>query len=285
MAVTPLQVHDPYAILVYKNDVVVKRIGGYGNPEPPLRGECHEWSDQSRRNLAFVASNTAVKFTWMVTLTYPKYFPTDGKICKRHLERFLQWIRDRAKSRDMPKPEHLWFFEFQKRGAPHFHILFDGELDKMITTDNLSEKWFRIVMSLDWNHLKAGTRLERLRSSDGGKRYAVKYAMKMNQKVVPEGFRNAGRFWGNSKGVNPEPIGWAEVSGKADLLNLVEDWEYSRALHGKNLSTLYGASDAVVKAIKAELQDPIVNPDDTAAICVTPTAGSVTHGAGHSEGD
>ena len=251
MTVTKLTIHEAYAVEIYKQDVVVRRVGR-GNPNPAPRGSCKEWSDKSRKNLAFVASNTDVEFMYMITLTYPSEFPTDGHTCKRHLKGFLNWMRDRSKACNQPKPEYLWFFEFQKRGAPHFHVILDCDVEQITTKSKVSKKWYKIVGSGDERHLQAGTRVEVLRSSDGGKRYAVKYAMKMQQKSVPEGFRNSGRFWGNSKGVAPKPLGWAQVDGDEDLAQLIKGWEYEGALKNIPLSTLYNASETVINSLRKE---------------------------------
>jgi hypothetical protein len=83
--------------------------------------------------------------------------------------------------------------EFQKRGAPHFHLL---------TTDFYSfrrcqQLWYAIVNSGDLKHLKAGVRVEKLKCGKKGMiAYAKKYAVKQVQKEVPEFYENVGRFYG-----------------------------------------------------------------------------------------
>lgn len=47
---------------------------------------------------------------------------------------------------------------------------------------------------------------QRIRKKDGAKRYALKYALKPYQKVVPDYFQDVGRFWGCSYDVIPKPI-------------------------------------------------------------------------------
>ena len=60
--------------------------------------------------------------------------------------------------------------------------------------EELSKEWYRIVGSGDPKHLRAGTRVERIKRSAIS--YVAKYAQKNEQKQVPEGFQNVGRFWG-----------------------------------------------------------------------------------------
>ena len=93
----------------------------------------------------------------------------------------------------------MWF---QKRGAPHFHILVDVSLES--EKEDVSAAWHGQIETEDKKHLATETRVEKLRTSDGGARYAVSYAKKPYQKDVPMAYQNVGRFWGHSRGVKPE---------------------------------------------------------------------------------
>lgn len=191
---------------LYAKDAVVIRHGHAPSVDDHTRGDITVFSDKARARLAFVANNTTVVFRTMITLTYPKEYPRDGSKVKQDLRRFLAAWRRYTRGAD-----HLWFLEFQARGAPHVHILTDypcpagREARKNLRTWVI-HKWYDICGRLDPKHLLAGTRTERLRSLEGGARYAVKYATKMRQKAVPEDYRNVGRFWGHTRAVKPEPI-------------------------------------------------------------------------------
>ena len=199
-------------------------------------------SRKSRKRLAFVANNTQVVFKTMVTLTYPKEFPTDGKQVKQHLNTFLVWCRRR-----FDRPSYIWFLEFQKRGAPHIHLLFDYPLPdnkagRCLLFGEVSQKWYEIVGSKDPFHLAAGTRCERIRKPDGAARYCLKYAYKTEQKWVPRDFQNIGRFWGCSRDVTPKeprtiPMDEGSVRG------VLEDWEYCPDENTLVYQTLYGCAD------------------------------------------
>jgi len=83
--------------------------------------------------------------------------------------------------------------EFQERGAPHFHIFGTWFPDK----DVVATIWYNIVNSDDKRHLAAGTRVEFFKHGRAGmSSYASKYALKQEQKTVPENYQNCGRFWG-----------------------------------------------------------------------------------------
>jgi hypothetical protein len=129
--------------------------------------------------------------------------------------------------------------EFTKRGRPHIHI---------ITTKDPTE-FDRIWLAQIWSKISCKDAFERTlidkenglyftasdgemlriaeetqkvynvhrhpktwqkaKKEDGMSRYALKYATKTYQKKIPANFRNAGRFWGVSKGVYAKPV--AEV--------------------------------------------------------------------------
>jgi len=215
-------------IEIYRSDVVVKREGYAPAVKDRTRAPIREFSKKSRQRLAFTAANTDVVFRSMITLTYPRDFPSDGRLVKRHLNRFLQWFK-----RDSGGVSLLWFLEFQRRGAPHVHILSDrmvprGVEDRRGLRFRVSASWYRIVDSGDIRHHAAGTRTERLRSLEGGRRYAVKYAMKMKQKVVPEAYQNVGRFWGCTRDVPPKPLDVIRCT-EDDIRGILENYsEYYR---------------------------------------------------------
>jgi len=212
-------------IEIYKQDVVVHRKGTPARRDPPPRGEITMFSKKSRQRLAFVASNTDVTFRTMVTLTYPKEYPTDGQTVKRQLDSFLKWLR-----RETRGMSYLWFLEFQKRGAPHYHILYDTPLpaarkDQKALRFRVSCAWYRIVKSGDPKHLAAGCRTERIRNPQGARNYCVKYAFKMTQKCVPPDYRNIGRLWGASRDVMPVCRSTVQCT-EDDIRSILESWAY-----------------------------------------------------------
>ena len=159
--------------------------------------------DSSRRMRRYLRC-CVPDYRYMLTLTYPGFFSSDGSACKQHLRQMLQELK-REQERfntykltgadSTRKYSSFWFLEFQERGAPHFHILTTHEFNKQW----LSRRWFDIVGSDDLRHLAAGTNFEKLRQGRAGIcSYATKYANKQSQKVVPDGYENVGRFWGVS---------------------------------------------------------------------------------------
>ena len=185
------------------------------------RGRVREFSARSRRRLAEVAHDLGELHApdWMVTLTMPAEWQSvcpDGRAFKRHVlawrRRLERWLRRRG----LDGWSALWFLEFQERGAPHLHVILWGpglsDLGARAFAEWVSSSWASVVAHSDpgerEKHLRAGTRVERMRERHFG--YAVKYAAKMQQKRVPEGFRDVGRFWGLWRAAAPKPVTWTE---------------------------------------------------------------------------
>lgn len=220
---------------VLKNDVLTVREARYpdelaGRLEGAVRGKIEYLSHASRKRLALVAGNSPVVFRSFVTVSYPREFPCDGKLVKKHLHALLAALR-----RKCGALEYLWFLEFQRRGAPHLHLFLDHALPEPLAEMNraagrvrkvcrvnwqsqnwLSDRWFRIVNSGDPRHLRAGAAWEVIEKPDGAARYVAKESYKTFQKVVPPAFQNVGRFWGCSGNVSPDE-GYIVRASKAEI--------------------------------------------------------------------
>jgi hypothetical protein len=102
--------------------------------------------------------------------------------------------------------------EFQSRGAPHFHCFLTAEIPK----EEISQAWYRIVGSGDDRHLRAGTRIEALREVYAAGAYAAKYLKKQEQKDVPEGYIEVGRFWGLFGGLSVHELASVDSEERLD---------------------------------------------------------------------
>jgi hypothetical protein len=181
-------------------------------------------TDKSRKLAAFTIIATSVEFYSIITLTYGREVPTDGKTVKLHLSRFIKWL-NRYGIQD-----YFWVIEFQVRGAPHYHIMTDVRNPTPSDRHNLATAWLRasgydtsgiVVVPLDRpgvKHIPVGSELhvdlmnrlkvtrhpkswETIHEPDGARRYMLKYALKPHQKIVPDQYQNVGRFWGCSASV------------------------------------------------------------------------------------
>lgn len=126
-----------------------------------------------------------------LTLTYPSTWPDTPSHWKKHLDRFAKRVLRR-----FPGAALVWKLEAQRRGAPHFHLMLYGVYEVPDGFKGwLSLAWYEVVGSQDERHLRAGTRVEYLRSYRGAISYAAKY-MDKTVEDLPEEWGRPGRFWG-----------------------------------------------------------------------------------------
>jgi len=194
---------------------------GVQTNEKTVRSNICGWNGSMARRLGAYISNFREDFSGFVTLTYPDVYPNDGKVVKAHWRAFVERLRRKGWFEDYSL---VWFLEFQERGAPHFHFLCTGWIEKKW----VAEAWAEIT---DGN-VQSCSRVEALRNPEAAGCYAMKYAMKSEQKVVPEGFKNVGRFWGCSgkkihKGLPRQPSVAAAIPGRScgDVLNKIKEIE------------------------------------------------------------
>lgn len=180
------------------------------------RGKITEFSRASVNRMKLLLRNIDPSLiNSILTLTYPSDYPTDGKETKRHLDLMKRWLKRHGVARG------FWFYEFQGRGAPHFHAFISSFPKGGV--EAVSRAWYQIVNSGDPKHLAwhngllSGRKcLEPMRNPLAASVYATKYASKMNQKKVPEGFENVGRFWGQWGGFRPVWT-WIRAGGEYAL--------------------------------------------------------------------
>ena len=168
------------------------------------RNHITKLTHKSLSRLARTVTETEQPLSSILTLSYGPTFPSDGKQVKRQLNTFLSWLRSKGLT------DYVWFLEFQRRGAPHFHVLCGWDYDRTLH-DQIATRWATILardMNLSDQEKKAIVRqhkrartYEAIREKDGAARYAIKYACKLEQKLVPILFSNVGRFWGASRSI------------------------------------------------------------------------------------
>jgi len=198
-----------YVSRIYKSEVGGLRIERKSRVKSSVVNngnvKIHEFSDRSRQNLAWICSQAQPPMVSMITLTY-QICPRTGIVAKNNLKIFLNAVR-----RNLPGAKYIWFMEFQKRGAIHFHVLLSVPVDKKIWK-RLARTWSDLAIArggssrhIRWfNSAKRGKFWENERKPGGLARYGLKYALKMEQKLCPLHFVDCGRFWGASRGLVKE---------------------------------------------------------------------------------
>lgn len=164
------------------------------------RGKIDSFSDKSRRNLKFVASNCFPLLVSQFCLSYGSdNIPADGIQTHLHLKRFLDVVR-----RKYPGSTYLWVLEFQRRGVPHFHVFFSFPPSPQ-KHQFLADTWVRVTGG-SVAQQKVHEHQNNFTKWDMGKGgYVCKYIEKEEQKHVPPEFMNVGRFWGCSRNMVPSP--------------------------------------------------------------------------------
>jgi hypothetical protein len=163
-----------------------------------IRAKVRGFSRASRRNLlrrlasinrrAFRAFRGRIIF---VTLTYPKQYPEDPELCKRHLNALRRRLQ-----REYEPFAAFWRLGIQRRGAWHFHLLLFvgpsigsvGELRRFI-----SSSWYEVTGKVSEGHLRTGTRVEAVKRWKEATSCVERYMAKPEE--FPEGLRT-GRIWG-----------------------------------------------------------------------------------------
>jgi hypothetical protein len=176
-----------------KNQLRPSRRRGIG-----IRDSVRGFSRTSRRNLlrrlasinrgAFRAFKGRMIF---VTLTYPKQYPEDPELCKRHLKALRKRLQ-----REFGTFAAFWRLGIQMRGAWHFHLLLFvgpsigsvGELRRFI-----SYSWYEVTGKVSEGHLHAGTRVEAVKKWREATSYVERYMAKPEE--FPQGLQT-GRIWG-----------------------------------------------------------------------------------------
>jgi hypothetical protein len=126
-----------------------------------------------------------------VTLTYPRKYPEDPELCKRHLKALRKRLQ-----REYSSFAAFWRLGIQRRGAWHFHLLLFvgpsiGSVDELHPF--ISSCWYEVTGKVSEGHLRAGTRIEAVRRWREATSYAERYMAKPEE--FPEGLQT-GRIWG-----------------------------------------------------------------------------------------
>ncbi len=175
-----------------------ERTGRAGGGGP--RGHITQFSRASRRRLQKVLASVdqnRISVPLFVTLTYPREFPGDPQTCNAHLRAFRERL-----TRRFGTAACLWRKEYQKRGAPHYHLLLFLDVPPSQLRRWVSEAWYQIVGSGDERHLRAGTQVVRVKSWRGARGYAAKYLGKLEPSQPADLFPpsqeavRTGRLWG-----------------------------------------------------------------------------------------
>jgi len=194
----------PIGFEVNRNKLRIVRNSKGFTQVPPIKppgAKINAFSARSQRKLREVAANADPELVSMFVCTYAEEWPRDGRAAKVQLNKFLTRLR-----KELPGVGYLWVLEFQRRGAPHFHIFLTKPKSDALHRF-LAKAWHKIAGNGCEKHLRVHMHPFTFIDWDMGQgNYVAKYLDKANQKYVPEGYQDVGRFWGSSRGLVPDPV-------------------------------------------------------------------------------
>jgi len=178
------------------------------------RGDIQVFSAESRFRLFRLIHKLEFSQVTFCTLTYPKDFPTEAKVYKGHLKEYHR----RFDKKYGPIPG-VWRLEYQKRGAPHYHIMY---LDcPFIPIDDWCNLWADVVGSSDPNHRKIGVDVKLVTGGKESKlvcHYLAKYVAKTDNRLKDCILIKPGRWWGKWNIAEPSPIEIQVLDYEAEII-------------------------------------------------------------------
>jgi hypothetical protein len=163
---------------------------GYPPKSATARGNVQTFSRRSRSRLLKTCSQIdreASQRALCITLTWPGDPATWTGQYKRQLDVWAKRLHRRC-----PRASFVWKLEWQRRGAPHYHLLVYGV--PFIAHQWVARSWYESVGSQDQQHLGAGTEVRQVRSYRMAVSYAAKYLGKVES--TAEADDHPGRYWG-----------------------------------------------------------------------------------------
>ena len=166
------------------------------------RAEITSFSRASRRRMLLTLNSVNISkypdLPLFLTLTYPANYPTDPAVYKRHLDNFFKRF-----SRRYPYSAAIWRLEFQRRGAPHYHMLIF--VDHRDYHNNMQQSlelwavdaWREVINTNCAMHKIYGVDVAQLNDYKAVVSYCSKYMAKPADSPDDNDYALAvGRYWG-----------------------------------------------------------------------------------------
>lgn len=256
-----------YQVETYADLVKVRRVCKVQSAQVGggARGKCSGFSAASRRRLMQLMCmwNLDEVHLSFVTLTYPGAYASDWTVWKRDLDVFLRWLKRNVTS----AVGCVWRVEFQKRGAPHFHLLLASNekvctceprkmlvkgREKYVHSKSCGVQGLRTLIGQKWADVVRDGYIQSGESSEGysehyekhkqagtgvdvvvGRKQMMAYVSKYLAKVDQVGLDGWGRNWGrvNLNGeldFNPLAVVTMEEEEAVKMRRMVVGWLRSR---------------------------------------------------------
>lgn len=222
-----------------------------GSPctEPPRRkkGDIKTFSRSARRRLIkkmMRVERREISVPIFLTLTYHERYPSKNAPLKKELQRFLQSLR-----RLPAKLYYMWRIEWQKRGAPHFHLLIwhedpEYQWNAEAFKGWALKTWHRVCSSRSKAHTRKGADAEVCRTWSKAMSYVCKY---LGKGGVPDDIEFRGRHWGASRDLPTEPALEVELSEQQFyvLRRIIRGWLETRGDGGRRYAKILRQSHSM----------------------------------------
>jgi len=199
---------ETHRVRVFENVIEVQAVIPCQLPPWPIAGKkkkITDFSARSRRNLLKLLGRTRfnqLHFLYFATLTYHNSYPNTSVRAKRDIKVFLQRLVKKH-----PDINYVWRYEFQRRGAPHFHLILAWPI---YVAGPGREKLEKELYSLWSDFLNCGCKHCQKHSVDVRKvtsyRQVRSYVSKyISKNPAPSPTDSPGRFWGHSSNLPCKP--------------------------------------------------------------------------------
>jgi len=204
-----------FTTFFYEHGVEIVADGPVKRPSPRFRGKrnrIERFTRTSRRALWKLLTRfrySLMKSGSFVTLTYHNNYPEEPSEYKTHLHRFLDDVK-----RVYPEILYIWKLEFQKRGAPHFHIMFFFPKH----SENEFDSYFNLIINKIWSKYRGcqcihcaahSVLIEPILSYKKTCRYVSKYIAKED---APPPLDYPGRYYGRSSNFPLQPLSTIRIT-------------------------------------------------------------------------
>lgn len=205
---------SPLSLEIYENGLRFQNDATPPPPprrKPPIRSQIKGFSAASRKRLLRIFSMlqfSEYADSCFVTLTYHYGHLKTKNSPVYHLNHFLTLVRQRFRS-----VHYIWRIELQKRGAPHFHIIFLNWSSAPLCTrpdfhNFIRHAWHNIADPRSIAHSTYGVKIENLDNFKKAFCYLSKYVAKEDAHLEDE---YIGRRWGTSRELRIMPISTLNV--------------------------------------------------------------------------
>lgn len=169
------------------------------NRKPVKRGKSKGWTaSTSRRNRDFLMSIDPVNLTGQAVSASLTLGP-DAVITPSDMQRMREAFFERLRREGVVR--HHWVMEFQRRGAPHLHMIIYFPADWPKGDPARAVNWHWTEVTRDTSSLHTGQHIEPVHALGGWLHYLAKHGARSAehiQRICPEGWENPGRMWGKS---------------------------------------------------------------------------------------